>query len=395
MSNRPKLREELQVFLVFFKLGSTSFGGPIAHLSYFHQEFVSKRKWIKEKDYQDRVALSQFLPGPSSSQVGMLIGKERAGIKGAFAAWLGFTLPSAILMMLLGGGIHRFSILQSEKVLHRLSWITAIVVAQAVLSMGKGLHRDFLRLMVALFSAMALIFFSNFWTQFLIVISSALFGMLFIKGAAAKAISHVPEGSSSRMWIGAWLLMFLGSIAIAFTGWPKVLTQPAALFKIGSLVLGGGHVVLPFLQTSWVNQGWMSSEMFQSGYGLVQALPGPLFTISAFLGMAQGFGAWRILNALLCLISIFLPGGLLALGVLPLWSSWKVNVKLQAAMKGVHASVVGILLASFVHPILTTAVRSLKDGVHVLIAFIFLQWFRVPAWAMVLVVLICSVFQPF
>ncbi len=374
------------LFLTFLRLGLTSFGGPVAHLSFFRSEFVERKKWMSEKDYADLVALCQFLPGPASSQVGLAIGYYQRSYLGAIMAWLGFTLPSALLMIMFALGISHYEI--PNGALLGLKLVAMAVVAQAVLGMGRSFCREYKTQMVALVSALVLVFFPGFLIQLFVIIVGALIGRLLFNKPSKSSVKNALDSQSSRaVAIGFvsfffFLLFTLPLIATQTNNQGFVLFD--IFYRVGSLVFGGGHVVLPMLQAELVPQGLVSPDQFLAGYGAAQAVPGPLFTFSAFLGATSLSikSAW--FGGLLCLIAIFLPSFLLVLGCLPYWDRLREYAGVQAALVGVNASVVGLLVAAFYQPMLVSTISTPYHVVFGLLAFSALQQFKLPPWLVVL-----------
>ncbi|MFR0693612.1 chromate efflux transporter [Enterobacterales bacterium AE_CKDN230030158-1A_HGKHYDSX7] len=374
------------VFLIFLRLGLTSFGGPVAHLGYFREEFVRRRRWLDEAHYADLIALCQFLPGPASSQLGMALGALRAGQWGALAAWVGFTLPSALLMLLVALGLSRHGQWLPAGALHGLMLVSVAVVAHAVWGMAKSLCPDWQRQgMMILVTAVALRW-PGVAVQLLVILAAALVGMAWLRSPAAGD-PVAPGHSTSRRRGGCYLLLFfvlLVFLPLVAAAWPEPwLAQFDAFYRVGSLVFGGGHVVLPLLQSAVVDPGWVDARTFLAGYGAAQALPGPLFTFAAFLGAAMGEPGGA-LGALVCLVAIFLPSFLLVLGALPFWESLRRQLRLRAALAGVNAAVVGLLLAALIHPIGSETIVGLLDIALVSLAFLVLLSGRVAPWALVL-----------
>lgn len=385
------------VFAIFLRLGLTSFGGPVAHLGYFRQEFVARRRWLPEDAYADLVALCQFLPGPASSQVGMALGLRQAGWGGALAAWLGFTLPSALAMALLGLGLVAGQGLVPAGVLHGLKVAAVAVVAQAVWGMARGLCRGPARLLLmALACALALLW-PGVAGQVGAMLLAALAGLaLWGRGGAAPVPPVHDEPVGVRARTGALLLAAFAALLVllplAARAWPQpALLLADAFYRAGALVFGGGHVVLPLLQAEVVATGWVAADEFLAGYGLAQAVPGPLFSFAAFLGAAarNGAGGWP--GALVCLAAIFLPAFLLVAGALPFWERLRHDVRARAAMSGVNAAVVGLLLAALYRPVWTSAIHAPADLALALAALAALAWGRVPPW---LVVPLCGAAGP-
>jgi chromate transporter len=378
----------VEVFRIFLRLGLTSFGGPVAHLGYYRAEFVERRKWLDEHSYADIVALCQFLPGPASSQVGMSIGILRAGLPGALAAWLGFTMPSAIAMILFGYGVTRFGDLSHAAWLHGLKIVAVAVVAQAVWGMARSLCPDKERASVAVGAAILALAVPSALGQVGAIAAGGLIGWGLLANAApaqpgSRLAVHLP-----RAWsIGAALLFFGLLIGLPLLA-AALPTQPIKLFdsfyRSGALVFGGGHVVLPLLQAEVVPPGWVSNDAFLAGYGAAQAVPGPLFTFSAYLGTVMGPAPNGWVGGLLCLVAIFLPSFLLLIGALPFWDALRRRPAVQSALRGVNAAVVGLLLAALYRPVWTSAIFGPADFALGIVAFLLLALWAVPPWLVVI-----------
>jgi len=377
----------LAIFVIFLRLGLTSFGGPIAHLGYFRQEFVERRKWLDEHAYADLVSLCQFLPGPASSQVGISLGLSRGGIPGAFASWLGFTLPSAILLVLFGLGLSVVGDQLGSGWLHGLKIVAVAVVAQALWGMGKNLSPDKVRASIAVCAALIATLIPSSIGQIGAIVASGLFGWAFLRPTVAPPHSFIQTATSKTT--GAALLVFfvllLLLLPVAASGSDSHIVRLFdSFYRAGSLVFGGGHVVLPLLQSQVVPSGWVSNDVFLAGYGAAQAVPGPLFTFAAYLGAVstQEPSGWT--GAGVALIAIFLPSFLLIIGILPFWESLRRYEAMQRATLGINAAVVGILLAAFYNPVWTSAIRSTTDFCLAAIAFLFLVFWKFPPWLVVL-----------
>lgn len=375
-----------EVFRAFLKLGLTSFGGPIAHLGYFRDELVTRRKWIDEEGYADLVALCQFLPGPASSQVGFALGLLRGGPLGALAAWSAFTLPSAAFLVLFAFGAAAFSGLVGAGLLHGLKVVAVAVVAQAVWGMASTLAADRERAGIALAAVLIVVFASGSIGQIAAIGVGALAGLWFCRNAAPSLSGHLRFRVSRRAGAAALALFFLFlTILPVLAG----LSQGAALvdsfYRAGSLVFGGGHVVLPLLQAEVVPPGWVSNEVFLAGYGAAQAVPGPLFTFAAYLGAVMGPQPSGIAGAAIALVAIFLPGLLLLIGALPFWDALRLRPTAQAAMRGANAAVVGILGAALYSPVWTSAILAPRDFALALAGFLLLTVWKVSPWIVVVV----------
>lgn len=379
------------VFLVFLRLGLTSFGGPIAHLGYFRDEFVNRRRWLSERSYADLVALCQFLPGPASSQVGMALGLSRQGYSGAFAAWAGFTLPSAIALILFALGLSSHATAIPAGALHGLKVVAVAVVAQAVWGMARNLCTDTHRVTIMAVGACIALLVPSALGQVGIIAAAAISGLLLFNPAPATDHDPLPVTVSHRAGV-LWLTLFFGLLV----GLPMLVTllpyqaiaDISAFFRSGALVFGGGHVVLPLLQAAVVPPGWVSNDAFLAGYGAAQAVPGPLFTFAAFLGASMSASPSGWIGGMVCLLAIFAPSFLLVTGALPFWERLRRNVRTQAALMGVNAAVVGLLLAALYHPVWTSAIHAPRDFGIAVVAFVALVFWKLPPW---LVVVGCGV----
>ncbi len=375
-----------EVFAAFLKLGLTSFGGPVAHLGYYRNEFVERRKWLDEQTYADLVALCQFLPGPASSQVGISIGLLRAGYLGALAAWTGFTLPSAIALVLFAYGLSSSGAALGSGWLHGLKVAAVAVVALAILGMARTLAPDRERASLAVLAAVIALAIPSAWGQIGAIVLGAVIGFALLRGEAPtdQARLKLPASRVSAIVALAIFAVLLAGLPIlaATTGNPDVRLFDT-FYRVGSLVFGGGHVVLPLLQAEVVPSGWIGNDAFLAGYGAAQAVPGPLFTFAAYLGAV--IGGWK--TAVLCLLAIFLPSFLLVIGILPFWEGLRRRAAMQAALRGVNAAVVGLLLAAFYNPVWTSGILTKADFGLGACAFLLLLLWRTPPW---LVVLVCA-----
>jgi chromate transporter len=381
----------LRIFLIFLRLGFTSFGGPIAHLGYFRNEFVNRRHWLSEKSYADLVALCQFLPGPASSQVGIALGLSRHGYWGALAAWAGFTLPSAVAMILLALGISNYSAAIPAGALHGLKIVAVAVVAQAVWGMARHLCTDIPRIIIMVMAAGAALLVPTALGQVGIIVLAGMVGFIMFKPKPATDHDPMPVTVSHRagaLWVSLFIVLLVGLPILSDVIHSQMIADINAFFRSGALVFGGGHVVLPLLQASVVPTGWVSNDAFLAGYGAAQALPGPLFSFAAFLGASMNVAPSGWLGGLICLLAIFAPSFLLVIGALPFWERLRHNVRVQAALMGINAAVVGLLLAALYHPVWTSAIYSLSDFAVAVVAFIALMVWRLPPW---LVVVGCGV----
>lgn len=374
------------IFLVFLRLGLTSFGGPVAHLGYFREEFVSRRRWLDEAGYADLVALCQFLPGPASSQVGIAIGLLRGGYRGSLAAWAGFTLPSALALMLFAFGISSWGEAVPEGLLHGLKIVAVAVVAQAVWGMARNLCTDGTRITIALLAACTVLNLHNAWAQLGVIALAGLAGLMLFRPTAKDFPATYPSRHQGRSVAGIFLLSFFALLmllpALAAASGNQLLALFDTFYRAGALVFGGGHVVLPLLQAEVVPGGWVSNDIFLAGYGAAQAVPGPLFTFSAFLGGSIGNGS--LINAAVCLVAVFTPSFLLVYGVMPFWDGLRANIRIQAALGGVNAAVVGLLLAALYDPVWTSAIAGPGDFALALVALVALMVCKLPPWLVVL-----------
>jgi len=376
----------LEVFLTALRLGLTSFGGPIAHLSYFHDEYVKKKKWISEQSYADLVALCQFLPGPASSQVGMAIGLSRSGVLGAILSWIGFTLPSVIILILFGLGMAHIDATAHQHWLHGLKVVAVAVVAQAVLGMGKKLCPDKERVIIAIISSVIVLAAKSAFIQILVLIAAGIFGTFFLK--TTSELPHEPLHKGRRKIGAVFISLFLGLLVLLPVLRGMYPSQSLKLFdsfyRAGALVFGGGHVVLPLLQAEVVPTGWVTNDLFMAGYGVANAIPGPLFAFSSYLGAVSSLSPNGWAGAFLCLIAAFLPSFLLIIGALPFWEKLRSLPKIRQSMLGLNSAVVGILLAAFYNPVWTSAIFSIKDFALAAVGFVLLEFWKIPSWAVVL-----------
>ena len=383
---RPPMTSTLTIFLAFLRLGCTSFGGPIAHLGYFRSEFVNRRKWLSDEAYADIVALAQFVPGPASSQTGFALGLMHGGIPGGLAAWTGFTLPSALLMLLAATGLSYAQNSAAQGVIHGLKLLAVAVVAQAVWSMGRSLCPDRQRAGLAFLAAAVLIAMPSSGLQLAVIAAGALFGLVSLR---SKTQTIPPSfgirisQTSAFVAICAFFLLLAGLPAVAAISHDGVALLANAFYRTGALVFGGGHVVLPLLQETVVTPGWVGHDDFLAGYGAAQALPGPLFTVAAFLGAKSSVGPGGLAGALVALIAIFSPGMLLVYGVLPFWDRLRTRTSVRGALDGVNAAVVGVLGAALYEPIWTSTILRPLDAALALLAFAALTVARLPVFVVV------------
>ena len=377
-----------EVLLVFLRLGLSCFGGPIAHIGYFREEFVVRRRWLDEQAYVDLVALCQFLPGPASSQVGFSIGLMRAGYIGGLAAWTGFTLPSAIALVLFAYGVGALSGAVGTGLLHGLKLVAVAIVAQAVWSMARTLCPDRERASIALLAALIILFSTSSVAQIGAITLGGIAGLWLCRRAEPTAGGHVvmPVSRTAGLAALSAFLLLLGGLPILRSLWaaPGVALFEA-FYRSGALVFGGGHVVLPLLRQAFVAPGWVSDNTFLAGYGAAQAVPGPLFTFAAYLGAVVGPSPHGISGAALGLIGIFLPGVLILLGTLPFWETFRKRNVAQAVMRGINAAVVGLLGAALYNPVWTSTVNTPGDFGVALVGFVLLTVWRAPPLLVVVV----------
>lgn len=382
----PTDRSAGSVFLIFLRLGLTSFGGPVAHLGYFRTEFVERRRWLGEAAYADLVALCQFLPGPASSQVGFALGLMRAGYAGALAAWAGFTLPSALALIALALGIAHAGDAVPAGALHGLKVVAVAVVAQAVWGMARSLCPDGSRRALMLATAALLIAWPGTVAQLLAIGVAGVIGLAWLRPVADAP--HEPLTVPVRRRAGAlWLGLFFALLA-GLPLWLAVFPSQAlavvdAFYRAGALVFGGGHVVLPLLQASVVPTGWVGNDAFLAGYGATQAVPGPLFTFAAFLGASMQSAPTGWGGGLLALAAIFTPACLLIAGALPFWESLRGRPGVRAALMGINAAVVGLLLAALWNPVITSGIRGVGDALLAMAALVALMRWKWSPWVVV------------
>ncbi|MCL6571758.1 MAG: chromate transporter [Bacillus sp. (in: Bacteria)] len=383
-NSSKRFKSLIEIFLVASKLGLTSFGGPVAHLSYFYEEYVRRRKWMDEKGYADLVALCQFLPGPASSQVGIGIGVIRGGFLGGFVAFLGFTAPSVIALIL-------FALILQGLEIHDTGWIHGLkivavaVVAHAILGMSQKLTPDIHRKSIALFALVGTLVWQTAYAQVGIILLAAVTGFLIFK----KHEDDLETTPTIHFPISQWfaticLVLFFGLLillpflrSLNSSTW---LAMFDSFYRSGSLVFGGGHVVLPLLEREFVPSGWISKEEFLAGYGVAQAVPGPLFTFAAYIGAV--INGWK--GGIMATFAIFLPAFLLILGTLPFWNTLRRNPKIKGALMGVNAAVVGILIAAFYNPIWTSYILAQIDFAYSAILFSMLVFWKLPPWVIVI-----------
>lgn len=387
-SRRGHLGRAGEVFWVFLRLGLTSFGGPVAHLGYFREAFVQRRAWLGDRAYADLVALCQFLPGPASSKVGMAIGLQRAGIAGLFAAWCGFTLPSAIMMVAFAYGSTALRGVTGDGSIRGVLAVAVAVVAHAVIGMARTLTPDARRATIAAVSAIAVLLVPNPIVQVVVIVAAGVAGMVWLRPGIPAGSDEAPFTVDIPRWVGAACFAAFGILLallplLAATGNP-VARMIDAYYRAGALVFGGGHVVLPLLQAETVQTGLVDPDAFLAGYGAAQAVPGPLFTFAAYLGAIANTSPNGILGAAVALVTIFVPGTLLLLGALPFWQQLRHAPLAQKALAGVNAGVVGILAAALYMPVFTEGITSTATLAVAIAAFVALTKWRTPPWAVVI-----------
>jgi chromate transporter len=386
----------MEVFLAFLKLGLTSFGGPIAHIGYFRRELVERRRWVNEAQFAQLLALCQFLPGPASSQLGFGLGLLRAGGAGALAAFIAFTLPSALLLIAFAAVLPGLSGEVGQAAIQGLKLVACAVVADAVLRMFRQLCPDWHRRMIALLAAALLVLVAAPTAQWMVLLLGALAGFLLLSGlgptSAGEGLGspHGPRLGVTLLAIFAGLLLGLPLLA---TGAPELASVADAFYRAGALVFGGGHVVLPLLEESVVSPGWVDGDAFLAGYGAAQAVPGPMFSFSAYLGVLLAPGPNAVITATVALVFMFLPGFLLIAGILPFWEGLSGNPRARGAIAGVNAAVVGLLAAALYDPILTAGITDPVDLLIALIAFGLLVRGRVSAVVVVVWCLLSSLLR--
>lgn len=383
IQKRDRFGSPLEVLFAFGKLGVTCFGGPIAHIGYFRQEFVVRRHWLDEHTYADLVALCQFLPGPASSQVGFSIGLMRGGFLGGVAAWTAFTLPSAILLVLFAYGANALQGTIGIGLLHGLKLVAVAIVAQAVWGMARTLAPDRERASIAVIAALIILFSSASVAQMGAISLGGVAGLWLCRTAppASTKEGHmsIPVSRSIGLFaLTAFFILLFGLPVLTAVGHSQAVALFDAFYRSGALVFGGGHVVLPLLREATVTPGWVGEDAFLAGYGAAQAVPGPLFTFAAYLGVVMKPTPNGIAGAVVSLIAIFLPGILVLIGTLPFWEAFRKRARAQAAMRGVNAAVVGLLGAALYNPVWTNAVKAPEDFGLALVGFVLLTVWRAP-----------------
>ncbi|MDO9436610.1 chromate efflux transporter [Hydrogenophaga sp.] len=383
----PARGHAIEVLWAFLKLGLTSFGGPVAHLGYFRTEFVERRRWLDDRSYSDLVALCQFLPGPASSQVGMALGLQRAGWSGALLAWMGFTLPSALALIVFAYGVVQHGDLAASGAVHGLKVIAVAVVAQAVWGMAKSLCPDIPRASLAIAAALLTLVLPSALGQVGAIVACGVVGWLVLKLPHQAPVPHRGYGVSRGVGMAAlalFALLLVGLPALALLTGSTMWTLVAGFYRAGALVFGGGNVVLPLLQSTVVPMGVVSNAEFLAGYGAAQAVPGPLFTFAAYLGAVMHGTLPGWLGGLVLLVAVFVPAFLLVVGALPFWDALRQQHAIRAAMAGTNAGVVGILLAALYDPVWTNAIVGWADVGLALVAFGLLTYGRVSPFFVVM-----------
>nr|WP_186578274.1 chromate transporter [Aquibacillus kalidii] len=371
----------LEILIISTRLGLSSFGGPVAHLGYFHNEYIQRKKWMDEKSYADLVALCQFLPGPASSQVGIGIGVMRAGALGGIISFIGFTLPSVLALILFALVLEGLDVADAGWI-HGLKIVAVAVVAHAIVGMSKKLTPDVERKTIALLALVTTLLWQTAFSQVGIILIAAIIGFLLYRNHSTTEDADIQVPISKRFAIICISLFFGLLILLPFLREVTTLNWIAmfdSFYRSGSLVFGGGHVVLPLLEREFVPTGWLSEESFLAGYGAAQAVPGPLFTFAAYLGAVMN--GWQ--GGLLATVAIFLPAFLLIYGTLPFWGSLRRNPKIKGALMGVNAAVIGILISAFYQPIWTSSILAPIDFAFAAILFSMLVYWKLPPWIIV------------
>ncbi|MGM0845582.1 MAG: chromate efflux transporter [Bacillota bacterium] len=382
MKQKTSLKTLLEILIISTRLGFTSFGGPVAHLGYFHNEYILRKKWMDEKSYADLVALCQFLPGPASSQVGIGIGVMRAGALGGIVSFIGFTLPSVIALILFALFLQGMDVSNAGWI-QGLKIVAVAVVAHAILGMSQKLTPDLSRKTLALLALVVTLLWQSAFSQVAVILAAGLAGFLLFKHHEDSKGSELKVPISKRFAIVCLTLFFGLLVFLPLVREATALNWVAmfdSFYRSGSLVFGGGHVVLPLLEREFVPTGWMSEEAFLAGYGAAQAVPGPLFTFAAYLGAVMN--GWQ--GGLIATIAIFLPAFLLIFGTLPFWDSLRRNPKIKGALMGVNAAVIGILISAFYHPIWTSSILTSIDFALAAVLFGMLVYWKLPPWVVVL-----------
>ena len=378
---------KIEIFLTFLTLGLSSFGGPIAHLGFFNKELVIKRRWLDSQLFSELVALCQFLPGPSSSQVGLSIGFIKGGFSGALAAWIGFTTPSAIILILFGYGYAVYSDVIPFGAIHGLKIFAVAIVAQAIWTMGLTFCKDVKCIIITVAVGIFIVLAPTPLFQFSAIILSGVIGAFVFNISETKEESKFQYLIKIRLaltlLLSFFILLFLLPILVNVSDNP-ILSVIDSFYRAGSLVFGGGHVVLPLLQTEIVSAGYVSNEAFLAGYGAAQAMPGPLFTFAAYLGTVSGSYPNGLFGGLLALFAIYLPSFFLVIGVLPFWHELRKIVIFKKAIIGINAAVVGILIAAFASPVAINGILSVHDFIAAIVLFLLIHFSRLPMWSLVI-----------
>ncbi len=388
-----RLTNLLTIFAVALRLGLTSFGGPIAHIGFFHQEYVANRRWLSERRFSDLVALCHFLPGPTSSQVGIAVGITRGGLLGGLLAWIAFTAPSAAILIAFGFGITEFDNLLEGSWLNGLKIAAVAVVAQALWGMSTSLAPDKTRATIAIISAIAILLSPIAFTIVIVILIAGAYGWFrfhhYVDESSTEDNTYAIPKTLGITFALLFFLLLIGLPLIrVFLDDIDILNIFDGFFRSGSLVFGGGHVVLPTLESETVANGWLTAEQFIAGYGASQAIPGPLFTFSAYLGTVMNIGPGGIPGALIALIAIFLPSFLLVIAILPFWNQLSQANNVRAALVAINAAVVGILAAALFDPVWTSSIKEPQDFALAAAAFGLLMFWKLPSW---LVVILCAV----
>lgn len=386
------------IFWAFLVLGATAFGGPVAHFGYFRTEFVDRRRWVDERGFADLVSLCQFLPGPASSQTGIAIGMIQRGWLGGIAAWLGFTTPAAIIMIGLGFGLSFAETAAGQGIVHGLKLAAVAVVANALWGMARSACGDAVRASFAAIACVIILFAGAAWFQLLVIGMAAIAGSLILRDSPLDT-SNGPSSSGNRvvglLLLAIFLLLLLGLPVLAESVKSGNLDAFTGFYRVGALVFGGGHVVLPLLEAEVVPTGWTSTDAFLAGYGAAQAIPGPMFALSGYLGNVidpgNGYvGGWT--GGLLAIVAVFLPSFLLLGATLPYWDSLRSRARIRSALSGVNAAVVGLLLAVLFTPVWTSSVRDSSDFAVVVVAAVLLAVWRLPPWLVVILAAVAGFF---
>ena len=388
---------KIEIFLTFLSLGLSSFGGPVAHLSFFYKDLVIRRKWLNSQLFSELIALCQFLPGPSSSQVGLSIGFIKGGFSGALAAWLGFTTPSAIILILFGYGYSVYSDVIPFGVIHGLKIFAVAIVAQAIWTMGLTFCKDVKCILITVAVGFLIILSPTPLFQFFAIILSGVIGAFVFTVSAKNEISNFKYLIKIRFALvllaSFFIFLFLFPILVNVSDNP-FLSVIDSFYRAGSLVFGGGHVVLPLLQAEIVSTGFVSNEAFLAGYGAAQAMPGPLFTFAAYLGTVSDSYPNGLFGGLIALLAIYLPSFFLVIGVLPFWHKLRKIMIFRKAIIGINAAVVGILIAAFISPVATNGILSLHDFIAAFVLFVLIHFSKAPIWTLVIMASIeCWIFN--